>query len=72
MMRLHWLVLLAPAVCLAQQSPPPPPDTTHPGPTVIQTEVKSVSLPMNATAPGSAATAAAAAAVVPPSSSAPP
>jgi peptidyl-prolyl cis-trans isomerase SurA len=72
MMRLHWLVLLAPAVCLAQQSPPPPPDTTKPGPTVIQTEVKSVSLPMNATAPGSAATAAAAAAVVPPSSSAPP
>lgn len=72
MMHLHWLVLLAPAVCLAQQSPPPPPDTTHPGPTVIQTEVKSVSLPMSATAPGSAATAAAAAAVVPPSSSAPP
>jgi peptidyl-prolyl cis-trans isomerase SurA len=72
MMRLHWLVLLAPAVCLAQQSPPPPPDTTKPGPTVIQTEVKSVSLPMNATATGSAATAAAAAAVVPPSSSAPP
>jgi len=75
-MRLHWLVLLVPGVCLAQQSPPPPapatPDSTHPGPTVIQTTVPSVSLPMNAAGPGSPAAAAAAAAVVPPSTSRPP
>jgi SurA N-terminal domain len=83
-MRLHWLVLMVPGLCLAQQSqsPPPPdttrpaapaatPDTTKPGPTVIQTTVPSVSLPMNAAGPGSSAAAGAAATVVPPASNRP-
>jgi peptidyl-prolyl cis-trans isomerase SurA len=76
MMRLHWLVLLVPGLCLAQQSPPPPapatPDSAHPGPTVIEQKVQSISLPMKAAGPGSAADSAAASAVMPPSASRPP
>src|SRR5262249_3620483 len=56
----------------ADSAHPAAPDSAHPGPTVIQTQVQSISLPMSAGAPGSQATAAAAAAVVPPSSSNPP
>src|SRR5581483_7193754 len=81
-MRSLWLVSLVPGLCLAQQSQsPPPPDTTRPaavkadttkpdttkaGPTVIQTVVPSVSLPMNAANSVASATAGAAATVVPP------
>jgi peptidyl-prolyl cis-trans isomerase SurA len=68
-MRLCWLLVLAPALAGAQQSPPPPatPDSTHPAPTVIQTVVPSVSIPMNAAGQASQATNAAATAVMPPS-----
>jgi peptidyl-prolyl cis-trans isomerase SurA len=73
-MRSLWLAVMVPGLCLAQQSQSPPPaDTTKPdsakaGPTVIQTTVPSVSLPMNATGP---ATAGAAATVVPPAANRP-
>src|SRR5262249_32583744 len=56
----------------ADSAHPAAPDSAKAGPTVIQTQVQSISLPMSAGAPGSQATAAAAAAVVPPSSSRPP
>ncbi len=85
-MRSLWLVALVPGLCLAQQSQSPPPDTTRPaavkadttkpdttkaGPTVIQTVVPSVSLPMNAASSVAPAQAGAAATVVPPAANRP-